>query len=55
MSGGECTSFPKATRGFKPIAYIGALLSTLLHAIADVFTQFGRQKNVYRIAAQNAL
>jgi hypothetical protein len=26
--------FPKATRGFEPISYRGALLSTLLHAIS---------------------
>jgi hypothetical protein len=32
--------FPKATRGFEPISYRGALLSTLLHATVHVFIQF---------------
>jgi hypothetical protein len=29
--------FPKATRGFEPISYRGALLSTLLHAAVYTF------------------
>jgi hypothetical protein len=29
--------FPKATRGFEPISYRGALLSTLLHATVHMF------------------
>jgi hypothetical protein len=29
--------FPKATRGFEPISYSGALLSTLLHATVYMF------------------
>jgi hypothetical protein len=33
-------SFPKAIRGLDPISYRGGLLSTLLHAIVYVFTQF---------------
>jgi hypothetical protein len=31
---------PKATRGLEPISYTGVQVSTLLHAIAYVFTQF---------------
>jgi hypothetical protein len=31
--------FPKATRGFEPVSYRGALLSTLLHATVYMFLQ----------------
>jgi hypothetical protein len=31
---------PKATRGIEPVSYRGALLSTLLHVILYVVTQF---------------
>jgi hypothetical protein len=37
-----CMSFPNATRGLEPISYRGVLLSTLLHAIVYVFTQFAK-------------
>jgi hypothetical protein len=35
--------FPKATRGFEPISYRGALLSTLLHNLLNVLVQIANK------------
>jgi hypothetical protein len=41
--------FPKATRGFEPISYRGALLNTLLNATVYMFLQ-----NLLNVLVQTA-
>jgi hypothetical protein len=42
-----CVLFPKATRGFQPVGYRGELLSTFLHAIVYIVTQFAECTSTY--------
>jgi hypothetical protein len=48
----SCILFPKATRGLEPISYRGTLLSTLLHAIVYVFTQFAECTSTNKMGLQ---